>query len=827
MKTLLKRLALAMVLVLLLGSMPTTIWANNFTNPIYQYYIDVFALAGAGGLNDVYGVRMIINNAQISSDTHWHINVKGGDFQGFSHQTGTFGYPNQATLAGDRSYFEFIHYLPLFDNINTSGWDWAGLFLRVFNGSFNIERVELLDSGGQVLFTEPGKPFAESGVQNTYISGYHGWETFRIDPLDIFGKENTLKIHGVKFNISKVSHPGETYGSIYYFGSGQYNIPRRYPMGHLGYWNRNFSALGQAMTSHYPVTVTDTYVQYKSAQPFFTEACFLPRESDGWTYTVIELQVDWGSLWVDSIEIYDEHDSMMYFLEVNDYLGGQPGIVDFYSGAPHYYPRGGVYVLEDYGAEKALDVYGVRFYISGIKNFFNMNGNRLVDGHISVTASSNPKTIWGDQSFLISFNSVIKDIVNFNAFVNNTGKAGATVTDTYIEYISDTPFFNESDVYGPGDTFAWLGAFAGPHCYFNVDSYTLYDKHGNAITKPTTKPNIPIIPDTPGTPGTGGDQGDRSVSSAGLSGNNPADSDQAVVVHIRRNQTRATINANTLRNILRANDDLVVTEPDGDISITLSTQAMLDAGIDERALHVGVSKRDANDPGDHVLLGIQTLDGEPILLVVADFSVTQGGTRVTDFDTPVTLSMSLAGFDLTDDQIADLVGVRFNPDGTATELGGRYDPVTKIFSFQTTSLSTYGVVLRSTLALAPPLDEEAGADAPQLLMLTVGSLSYWHNGVEKTLPAAPIIQNDSTLVPLRFIAEAFGAAVAWEEESETAVITQNGKTLRVTVGVLSEGMHTPAVNHDGSVLVPLRFIGEAFGCSFEFDAQNGRIYITK
>jgi hypothetical protein len=90
-----------------------------------------------------------------------------------------------------------------------------------------------------------------------------------------------------------------------------------------------------------------------------------------------------------------------------------------------------------------------------------------------------------------------------------------------------------------------------------------------------------------------------------------------------------------------------------------------------------------------------------------------------------------------------------------------------------------------------------------------------------------VIENESTLVPVRFIAEALGADVSWEAATETAVIVLDGKTLRITVGQMAAGMTTPAVNRNGNILVPLRFVGEAFGCEFEFDGATGTIFIRK
>jgi tetratricopeptide (TPR) repeat protein len=54
--------------------------------------------------------------------------------------------------------------------------------------------------------------------------------------------------------------------------------------------------------------------------------------------------------------------------------------------------------------------------------------------------------------------------------------------------------------------------------------------------------------------------------------------------------------------------------------------------------------------------------------------------------------------------------------------------------------------------------------------LIIGSTTAYVNGNEVTLDAAPDIISGRTVVPARFIAEAFGAIVKWESESQSVII---------------------------------------------------------
>lgn len=61
----------------------------------------------------------------------------------------------------------------------------------------------------------------------------------------------------------------------------------------------------------------------------------------------------------------------------------------------------------------------------------------------------------------------------------------------------------------------------------------------------------------------------------------------------------------------------------------------------------------------------------------------------------------------------------------------------------------------------------------QTLKLTIGSTAAYANGSEVRLDAAPYLQNDTTLVPLRFVSEYLGADVRWDNALRRVIITDN------------------------------------------------------
>jgi hypothetical protein len=60
------------------------------------------------------------------------------------------------------------------------------------------------------------------------------------------------------------------------------------------------------------------------------------------------------------------------------------------------------------------------------------------------------------------------------------------------------------------------------------------------------------------------------------------------------------------------------------------------------------------------------------------------------------------------------------------------------------------------------------------ISLTIGSTTAIVNGQQQTLDVAPFEINSRTLVPLRFIAQALGATVNWDDSSSAVTITSGG-----------------------------------------------------
>jgi hypothetical protein len=58
----------------------------------------------------------------------------------------------------------------------------------------------------------------------------------------------------------------------------------------------------------------------------------------------------------------------------------------------------------------------------------------------------------------------------------------------------------------------------------------------------------------------------------------------------------------------------------------------------------------------------------------------------------------------------------------------------------------------------------------KVVQMKIGSTALLINGASITMDVAPEISNDRTMLPLRFVAQAFGAPVAWDEATQTVTV---------------------------------------------------------
>lgn len=106
------------------------------------------------------------------------------------------------------------------------------------------------------------------------------------------------------------------------------------------------------------------------------------------------------------------------------------------------------------------------------------------------------------------------------------------------------------------------------------------------------------------------------------------------------------------------------------------------------------------------------------------------------------------------------------------------------------------------------------------------------NGEPLSFDVPPQLINDRTMVPLRTIFEALGAQVDWNSTTRTVTATRGDTVVVSTIG--SKTMYingsartmdvAPVIVNDRT-LVPARFVAEAFDCYVEWEGSTRTVYI--
>lgn len=96
----------------------------------------------------------------------------------------------------------------------------------------------------------------------------------------------------------------------------------------------------------------------------------------------------------------------------------------------------------------------------------------------------------------------------------------------------------------------------------------------------------------------------------------------------------------------------------------------------------------------------------------------------------------------------------------------------------------------------------------------------------------PVIENNRTLVSLRVIFEALGAGVNWDDTTQTVMAKKAGTEIKLIIGgqaYINGGpvsIDVPAKIIDGRTLIPLRFVAEAMGCDVTWNEAKEIINIS-
>lgn len=147
---------------------------------------------------------------------------------------------------------------------------------------------------------------------------------------------------------------------------------------------------------------------------------------------------------------------------------------------------------------------------------------------------------------------------------------------------------------------------------------------------------------------------------------------------------------------------------------------------------------------------------------------------------------------------------------------------------------------QDTVVPEPDLPEPGNEPADsKIIVLKVDSKSYTLNGAALSLDAPPLIMNNRTVMPIRYIVEALGGQILWDATEQKITILLSGDTIELWVDsnrAIVNGTELkidpdnaavkPVIVPPGRTMIPVRFVAEKLRCTVEWNDTTREITIT-
>ncbi len=253
----------------------------------------------------------------------------------------------------------------------------------------------------------------------------------------------------------------------------------------------------------------------------------------------------------------------------------------------------------------------------------------------------------------------------------------------------------------------------------------------------------------------------------------------------------------------------------------------------------------------------------PFGVIPSRFSRSKDGIHWEQIDAPVEepsgMEASNGTLSLVSDyrtnQNSPLTGTLTHPNGTTSKVAyepvyGNFievqgDPVSGLFLLKdnrspdcyvspdgiTRYPCAYGVLGNGRILYRDENNIISAERADTLLPLVTPAIRVKLNDEFLSFMTPPVVQDGSTLIPVRFLFERAGAAVSWDAGVTT--IAYGGRSISfaensatATVDGVPLEMPLPAQLQNGKTLVPLRFLSEHLGFAVSYDAAQHIALVT-
>ncbi|OPX85469.1 MAG: Exoglucanase B precursor [Pelotomaculum sp. PtaB.Bin104] len=132
-----------------------------------------------------------------------------------------------------------------------------------------------------------------------------------------------------------------------------------------------------------------------------------------------------------------------------------------------------------------------------------------------------------------------------------------------------------------------------------------------------------------------------------------------------------------------------------------------------------------------------------------------------------------------------------------------------------------------------------GSTSEVVIKFYIGKSYYYVNDQRRTMDIAPELRESRTVLPIRYVAEALGASVAWKGSEEKVTISLKNQVIELWIGWNTARVNgqyklidstnpkvAPFVLPPGRTMLPLRFIAETLGAEVDWNQSNQEVTVT-
>lgn len=129
------------------------------------------------------------------------------------------------------------------------------------------------------------------------------------------------------------------------------------------------------------------------------------------------------------------------------------------------------------------------------------------------------------------------------------------------------------------------------------------------------------------------------------------------------------------------------------------------------------------------------------------------------------------------------------------------------------------------------MQNASNMDVKELKMTIDSDIAYLDGKEKKLTMGCPIIKNDRTLVPVRFVSEVMGKNIEWNESERKVTVSDLGNTVEFFIGSMiykvngvEMTLDCPAEIISDRTYIPVRFMAEALGKKVDYNDRVVTIY---